>query len=121
MKRLFIVATALALCSCSALGPAGVNTPPALLQNTVIDKQSLIAAWSAFDVALTTLDVLVATKKLTPGSVRAKTITGHLETAQTALNAATAAQRAGNATSYATAVAQANRARRLASALLQGN
>lgn len=123
MKKIIAALTlGIALSACTPTDiVSNTGSAPAPLQKTVIDEKRLIDAWSAFDLALTTFDVLVATNKLTPGSDKAKTIAGHLETAQIALNAATAAQKAGSAISYATAVAQANKARQLASALLEGN
>lgn len=122
MKKLFAAMALAALTACTPTDMiSSAGNAPAPLQKTVIDEKGLLAAWSAFDVALTAVDGLVAAKVIVSGSDKAKTIAGYLATAQTALNAATAAQKAGSASSYIAALTEAEKAMRLASAVLKGN
>lgn len=120
LKTLFLPLALLAS-SCTPadmIGSAG--TAPAPLQKTVIDEKGLLAAWSAFDVALTAVDGLVAVKIIVPGSPKALAIKGYLSAAQDGLNAATAAQKAGSTSDYLAALTEAQKALKLASAALKG-
>lgn len=116
MKKLIICA-ALAISGC---GLPGILTAPAPLQQTVIDERGLITAWSAFDVALTAVDGLIATGRIKPGTPPALAIAGYFKTAQSALNAATKAQKAGSTADYFEAMTEARDALRDASAALKG-
>jgi hypothetical protein len=92
---------------------------PAPLQASAIDEKGLIAAFSAFDVALTAVDGLVAARVIVPGSPRAIEVKGYLQRAQSALNAADAARKAGSATTYVAALKNAQAALVLATAALK--
>lgn len=118
MKKLLI---ALALSTAACTPGIDILGAPAPLQKTVIDEKGLLAAWSDFVVALTAVDGLIVAKVIVPGSPRALQIKGYLKTAQNGLNAATAAQKAGNASSYFAALNEAQTALRLASTTLRGN
>ena len=116
---MFLLA-ALAVTTLTGCTPTVIGNAPAPLEQTVIDEKGLLAAFSAFDVALTAVDGLVATKVIVPGSPTALKIKGYLRTAQTGLNAAAAAQKAGSATDYVKALNSAREALTLASATLKG-
>lgn len=96
---------ALALSAC-APGQVGIGSmpAPAPLQATVIDERALITAYATFDTALTAIDALVVAGVIVPGTLRAMKVQQLIRTAQAALNAARAAQRAGSATDYLTAM-----------------
>jgi hypothetical protein len=109
MKRLIIGVMMLVLTACAAV-PAGVEKPPAPLQQTVIDEKGLIAAFSAFDLTLTAVDGLVATGVIVAGSPRAIEIKGYLQRAKDGLNAADAARKAGSSSNYVAALENARTA-----------
>lgn len=109
---------ALSLIACETI-PAG--QPPAPLNQTVLDEKAIITALSAYDVVLTAVDALVAAKVLVPGSPKALQVRQALVTARDALKTASAAQRAGSATTYAEAIAQATVAFNGVKTLLKGN
>lgn len=90
-----------------------------ILDRTDVDEKAFIAALSAFDVGLTAVDGLIATKRIVPGSPFALELQGHLITAQKAFRAAKQAHNVGNGKSYASAVAAARTALKLASATLK--
>lgn len=137
MKRLLLFATALSLVACSPVTttPAGTTpppsrgdailvvadsaaavadalkvAPPATLTKTTIDEKAIRLAFKEFDRALTVIDSFVAGGKIVRNSPVAMTIRKGVLTTATALNAASAAQRAGNATSYTAALRDAKNA-----------
>ena len=117
MKKIFI-ALSIALASCT---PGSVLTAPAPLAHTTIDEKGLILALQTFDTVLTAVDRLVAAKIIVPGSPRALAIANAIETAKTAYQAASAAQRVGNSGSYLTAINQAQVAIAQINALVKGS
>ena len=101
MKKIFLALSLVAMLpACTTL------TSPAPLANTTIDEKSLIVALQTFDTALTAIDQLVAAHVIMPGSPKAVALANAIETAKKAYNAASAAQRVGNASSYAAALLQ---------------
>lgn len=121
MKKIFAaLSLAIMATACTPLDlVSSAGTPPAPLQKTVIDEKALLATWDAFDVALSAIDALVATGYIVKDTPFALKIKGYVETTQTALNAATAAQKAGSATDYITALTEAQKAMKLAGAALK--
>ena len=122
MRKIFAaLALAAALTGC---GPSdiinSVGNSPAPLQKTVIDKQSLKTVWRGFDLALTASDALMVLRPAFAGSPSGKAVAKHFRTAQNALNAATAAQKAGSVSDYKTAMLEASAALSLAQAALKG-
>jgi hypothetical protein len=118
MKQIVALVLLTLMTACAGL-PVASPTPPAPLQKTVIDEKGLIAAYSAFDVALSAVDGLVAAGVIVPGSPRALQIKGLLITARTGLDAASSAQKAGSAATYAEALQSARDALSQASSLLR--
>lgn len=103
MKKI-IIALSIALAGCQT--PTFLQAPAPLAAQSV-DEKTLVLALQTFDTALTAVDRLVAAGVIVPGSPRAVQIADAIRTAKKAYQAASAAQRAGNTTSYFTAIAQA--------------
>lgn len=138
MKRFLLFAVALALSACSTLTPpasvAGApaptrsdtilavastaatvadaigQAPPATLSRTTIDDKAIRLAFKTFDHALDVVDAFVASGAIVRNSPTALTIRRAILATQSALNAASAAQRAGSATTYSEALRQAQAA-----------
>ena len=104
--RKLIIALSLGLAACSTNPLAS----PAPLASTTIDEKGLIIALQTFDTLLTAVDKLVAAGVITPGSPTAVKIADAINTAKIALQAASAAQQAGNASSYISAISEAQAA-----------
>lgn len=121
-KILLPLAAALALSttSCAMLDNMGLGQAPAPLQQTVIDEKGLIYAWQSYDTLLTLVDKALDAKMLVPGSPRAMAIRAHLIRVNIALNAASAARRAGSTTQYEAAFTEATEAMRLAQLAIKG-
>jgi hypothetical protein len=109
MKRLLVASLALALTSCAGMGPVA-STPPAPLGHTALDEKGINIALKSADALASAVDLLVATKALTPGTPKALTVKAGLLALKNGLVAASAAQRAGNATSYEEALRNAETA-----------
>jgi hypothetical protein len=109
MKRLLIASLALALTSCAGLGSI-VSTPPAPLSHTSLDEKAINLALKSADAIATAVDLLVAVKQIVPGTPRALNVKRGLLALRDGLVAASAAQRAGNATSYEEALRNAEAA-----------
>lgn len=112
MKRL-IVAAVLALSSLGLSACALLEDPtsaPAPLEQTVVDERALVLALETFDTTLTSVDILIESGYIVPGSPRAIEIAGHIDRAKNALEAASAAQRAGSTRSYLEAIENARAA-----------
>jgi hypothetical protein len=109
MKRLIIASLALALASCTGLASIG-STPPAPLAHTSLDEKGINLALKSADAIATAVDLLVAAKAIVPGTPRALTVKRGLLALRGGLVAASAAQRAGNATSYDEAIRNAEAA-----------
>lgn len=113
MKKLLTVLYALSLSGCAPLLAGLTGLPaqlPVPLAHTAIDEQALNIGYEAYDAVLTAVDALVASGRLVRGSPKALQVRGYLVTIRDALNAATAAAHAGNATDYGTAVREATSA-----------
>jgi hypothetical protein len=129
MKRILIAALALALCACTTLGQLGTGSPldaalntaagaadaigakpPAPLGSTVIDEQGVTLAWEGFKAALDGINALRRAGVIKDGSPRAVKLADAIDLTTAALTAASAAQRASNATSYRAALADAKAA-----------
>lgn len=117
MKKIFI---ALLLATASCQTPSILQAPAPLAAST-IDEKSFIVALQAFDTALTAVDRLIAAGVITPGSPRAHSIADAVHAGKLAFQAASAAQRAGNTTSYFTAIEQARVAVSRINALVGGH
>ncbi len=108
MRRILLAALApLALLTSGCAGFLDTVNAPAPLEQTVIDEKAIVLALSTFDTVLTAVDALKASGHITPGSPKALTLARHIDTARLALEAASAAQRAGSTSSYFTAIEQA--------------
>lgn len=118
--RILFLSVLIALGACTPLSLTPIQPSPAPLERTVIDEKGLLATWAAFDVVLASVDGLIASKVIVPGSPSALAIKGHIKTTQNALNAATAAQRAGSAKNYFAAMIEAEKAFRLVATTLKG-
>lgn len=116
MKKIFI-ALSITLAGCQTNPLAA----PAPLAYTVIDEKSLVLALQTFDTVLTAVDRLVAAGVIVPGSPRAVKIADAIHSAKLAYQAASAAQRAGNTTSYFTAISSASSAVARINQLIKGN
>jgi hypothetical protein len=116
MKKLFI-AISIALAGCTPTGGI-VTSPP--LSATSIDEKALVLTLETFDTMLTAVDRLVDAKIITPGSPRAIQIANVIAKAKVALQAASAAQRAGNASSYLAAIGDAQAAIANINTLIKG-
>lgn len=91
---------------------------PAPLAKTLIDEKGVLMALQSTDVIATGVDRLVAAGVFVPGSPKALTIRSGLVALRTFLKAASAAQKAGNANSYAVAMTEAAKSfREIAAAL----
>lgn len=90
---------------------SGVSAlPPQPLAGTTLDDSAVRAGYQALDTAATIIDALVASKTIVPGSPRALAIRKALTDTRLALDAAAAAQRAGQAQSYRDLLVQAETA-----------
>jgi uncharacterized protein YaiL (DUF2058 family) len=113
MKKLMLVAAAaLALSGCGLMGmlPQPSSPPPAPLAATVIDDQAVNFALESFDAALTLVDAAMDAGKIKPGTPQAKAIAAKIRQVQHFLAVADAAQKAGQAATYADAFRQARTA-----------
>lgn len=111
MRRLILtIAAALSLSGCAALGSLMTGQAPAPLAHTAVDEKGIVLALKSADTIATIVDSLVAAKVIVPGTPLALTIKHSLIALRDGLAAASAAQRAGNATSYAEAMSQASTA-----------
>lgn len=81
--------------------------PPALPATVVIDDKALVIALQSADTIATSVDALVAARVIVPGTPRALAVRSGLQRLRSFLTAASAAQRAGNATSYRQALTDA--------------
>jgi hypothetical protein len=90
------------------------------LGNTLIDDKAVAVAYVALDATTTLVDGAVAAGKLVPRSATALRVANALDAARHAINAASDAQRAGQADNYATAITQATAALSEARAAIQG-
>ena len=81
--------------------------PPAPGAQTLIDDKALLVALQSTDTLATSVDALVAAGVLVPGSPRALAVRDGLIRLKAGLEAASAAQRAGEATTYETALREA--------------
>lgn len=138
MKRILVAAfalLALPLAACNTTGnltdPATAGsvgavidstgaTPPAPGAATTLDDKALIVALQSADAIATSVDALVAAKVLVPGTPRALTVQSALKRLRSFLATASAAQRAGSATSYADALRNAATAARDISSAVRG-
>lgn len=125
MKRLLMLASlALAVMPIAACAPASLSDPasasaagamidsagvaaPAPLAYTLIDEKAVLMTLDAADSLATTVDHLIQARVIVPGSPTALNIKGALVILRRVLPAASAAQRAGNATTYKAAMADA--------------
>lgn len=82
-------------------------TPPAPGTATLIDDKALVVALQSADTIATSVDTLVAAKVIVPGTPRALAVRSGLQRLRSFLTAASAAQRAGSATSYQQALRDA--------------
>lgn len=103
MKKILI---ALAIASTSLTSCATLGSPAPLAQTTV-DEKALVIGLETFDTLLTAIDRLRDAGVLKPGSARAVQIADAIEVAKRGYQAASAAQKVGNASSYLVALAQA--------------
>jgi hypothetical protein len=118
--RKLLIALSLSCVSLSACNPA-ILAKPAPLATTTIDEKTLILSLQTFDTVLTAVDKLVAAGVIKPGSPRALQIANAIQTAKTAYQAASAAQRVGNSSSYFAALLQAQGALAQINLLVKGS
>lgn len=86
------------------------QAPPATLSRTTIDERYVHFAFKAFERALTFIDVMKSSGDLPRNSQRARSVQAGGRIVQRSLNAASAAQRAGNASTYTSALREAKAA-----------
>lgn len=113
MKILLTLFMALCLSGCAGLGALMTATgspPPAPLAATVIDDQAVNFALESFDAALSLVDAAVAAGRIKPGSPQAKALAVKIRQVNHFLAVADAAQKAGQAATYADAFRQARTA-----------
>jgi uncharacterized protein YaiL (DUF2058 family) len=112
--RKLLLAPALALClsGCGLMGmlPSPGSAPPAPLSATVIDDQAVNFAFETFDAALTLVDQLIAAGKIKTGTPEAKALAVKIRQINHFLAVADAAQKAGQAATYAEAFRNARTA-----------
>lgn len=101
--RILALALLVSVAGCSTI-PA---QPPAPLNRTVIDEKGLLFAFQTFDTAVTAVEELIKAGVIVPGSPRALALANWIDKGSLALQAASAAQRAGSATDYLTAIGDA--------------
>jgi hypothetical protein len=87
-----------------------VAPPASVTTRTTIDEKAIRIAFKTFDATLTVIDAFVATGQIVPGTPQALTLKRGVLATKDALNAASAAQRAGSATSYTAALVRAEQA-----------
>lgn len=110
MKRM-ILPLLLALSACTVAPPTTPGTVAVTpLGNTAIDDRGIRLAFLTFDALLDVVDAFKATGNLTAGTPRALAISDAIIRVKHGLTAASAAQKAGNATSYAAAFSEAQTA-----------
>jgi hypothetical protein len=111
MRRLLLVAGAAAMLGCTPTGQTvGTTVPGATAACAVLDSNRLDDAWKAYDVALDAINMLIDAKVLIPGSPRAKAVATANDRVLAALQAAEAARKACNSSSYLSALSQAKAA-----------
>jgi hypothetical protein len=84
--------------------------PPATLSRTTIDEKFVRSAFLTFDTALHIIDGLRDTGVLVPGTPKAHKVRDTIRLVQRWLNAASSAQKAGNAATYTEALRNARAA-----------
>jgi hypothetical protein len=128
MKKLLSALVALSLSGCATISdfPAvpgldlgNPQTTIGPVTNRVVP--GLMAAWRTYDTLLTAVDVLITAGVIHPGTPRALQIANALDRVRDALNAATNAVRAGNATDYTHAMGLAQQAFAAARAAFGGS
>ncbi len=119
MKRI-VIALALGLSACNTTG-ALVPSAPAPLAATSIDEKVLIVGLQTFDTLLSAVDKLVAVGVLKPGTARSVQVADAIKEAKIGFQAASAAQRAGNAGTYSLGLAQAQTAIARINLLIKGS
>lgn len=118
MMRPIVAALALALAACTGAG--GVTSAPAPLARTVTDEQGVRLVWEGFNTALDAINALRRAGVIQDGSPAARSLAAGIDRTTLALTAASAAQRAGNATDYVTAMNEARDALLAMRDLLKG-
>ena len=109
MRALILaVGATLALSGCTTL-PSALDSP-APLQQTVIDDRAVRYGFLSLDALATLADSALDAKLLVPGSAKALAIANALDKARHAMNAASAAQKAGSLASYNLAFDEATKA-----------
>lgn len=137
MRKLIMLAAltlAMPLASCAALtdgtataGAIGTAIDasgaeaPAPLADTSIDEKAILVALESADTIATSVDVLIDLKVIVPGTPRALAVKSALIRMRSALTAASAARRAGNAKSYADLLTNAAIAARDAAKAIKGD
>lgn len=119
MKKI-LIALSLASMSLSSCTTVRSLSGPAPLSRTTIDEKTLIVGLQTFDTVLTAIDRLVAARVIVPGTPRAIQIADAIQKAKVAYQAASAAQKVGNASSYLAALVQAQDAIVKINALVKG-
>lgn len=111
MKKILIAFTALSLASCASF-PAVPDFNPQTQFAPTANKAvpALLTAWRGYEAILTAVNAMRAAGVIQDGSPRALQVANGLERSLNALNAATDAVRAGNASNFTDAMALANQA-----------
>jgi hypothetical protein len=120
-----ILAVALTACAptLESTGPpgSGLGNPPAPLNATTLDDTAINVAFETFDVALYAIEGLQAAGTLARNSPRALAVQAGVIQVQKWLNIASAAQKAGSASSYTSALSEASKAIAGIKAALRGD
>lgn len=122
MKKLLSVLVAFSLTSCASF-PAVPTFNPGSVTASTVNKAApaLAAAWRSYDAINTGVNALRAAGVIHDGSPRARQIADILERILHALDAATDAIKAGNATNFTDAMNEASQAFAAANSAIGGS
>lgn len=110
MKKLLLAVTAVSLAGCQPGVDSGLSSASTVESASTRAGQALVVSWRAFDAILTAVEALRDGGVLRPGTPRAIRVADMIDTARSALDAATAAQQAGNGAGFTEALQRAQQA-----------
>ncbi|MEA3041025.1 MAG: hypothetical protein QOC65_514 [Sphingomonadales bacterium] len=110
MRRILSAFAALSLVACQPGVDTGLNSASTVETATTRAGQALVVAWRAFDATLTAVEALRDAGVLRPGTPRAIRVADMIDSARSALDAATEAARIGNNANFAQALQRAQQA-----------
>jgi hypothetical protein len=110
MRKTVLAAVAAATVALGGCDTIGSIVSPAPLNRYVIDDRAVRYAFLTLDTLATLADSAMDAKIIVPGSAKANAVADGLVRAKAAVNAASAAQRAGSVSDYQKAFDEATRA-----------